>query len=144
MKYAMLFLVITFGAFFLFEVLRDLRIHPLQYALVGTALAVFYLLLLSFSEHTAFVYAYAGSSGACILLITYYVSHVLKGKRRALGFSTLLAGMYATLYVILQSEDYTLMLGSVLVFVLLATVMVLTRRVDWYGATDQSTASGTS
>lgn len=144
MKYAMLFLVITFGAFFLFEVLRDLRIHPLQYALVGTALAVFYLLLLSFSEHTAFVYAYAGSSGACILLITYYVSHVLKGKRRALGFSALLAGMYATLYVILQSEDYTLMLGSVLVFVLLATVMVLTRRVDWYGATDKSTASGTS
>ncbi|MDO8329899.1 MAG: cell envelope integrity protein CreD [Fluviicoccus sp.] len=132
LKYALLFLVITFGAFFLFEVLKDLRIHPMQYGLVGGALAVFYLLLLSFSEHAGFRMAYGLSSAACIGLITYYVSHVLQSLARALGFSVVLAGMYGTLFVILQSEDYTLMLGSVLVFLLLAAVMMLTRRVDWY------------
>lgn len=132
LKYALLFLVITFGAFFLFEVLKDLRIHPMQYGLVGGALAVFYLLLLSFSEHAGFRLAYLASSTACVGLITFYVSHVLRSLMRALGFAAILAGMYGTLFVILQSEDYTLMLGSVLVFLLLTAVMVLTRRVDWY------------
>lgn len=134
MKYALLFLVITFGAFFLFEVLQDLRIHPMQYTLVGTALAVFYLLLLSFSEHIDFALAYLVSGIACIGLIVFYVSHVLQGAGRALGLGGLLALMYGTLFVILQSEDFTLMLGSVLVFLLLATVMTLTRRINWYGA----------
>ena len=131
-KYAALFLVITFGAFFLFEILKDLRIHPMQYALVGAALAVFYVLLLSFSEHINFALAYGVSSAACISLMTFYVSYVLKSIARSLLFSTILAAMYGTMFVILQSEDYTLMLGSVLVFVLIAVMMFLTRHVDWY------------
>ncbi len=131
-KYAALFLVITFGAFFLFEVLKELRIHPMQYALVGAALAVFYGLLLSFSEHVDFALAYGVSSIACISLITFYVSYVLKSVGRSLVLSTILTAMYGTLFVILQSEDFTMMLGSVLVFILLAVMMFLTRHVDWY------------
>lgn len=131
-KYALLFLVITFGTFFLFEILKGLAIHPMQYTLVGAALAVFYLLLLSFSEQIAFRQAYLMASIACVSLITYYVSYVLKSIVRSLVFGAVLTAMYGTLFVILQSEDHTLILGSVLVFVLLAVMMFLTRHVDWY------------
>lgn len=131
-KYALLFLVITFGTFFLFEILKSLAIHPMQYALVGAALAVFYLLLLSFSEHIAFMTAYIIASVACVLLITFYVSYVLQSVARSLIFGGVLTVMYATLSVILQSEDFTLILGSVLVFALIAVMMFLTRHVDWY------------
>lgn len=131
-KYALLFLVITFGTFFLFEILKGLAIHPMQYTLVGAALAVFYLLLLSFSEHIAFRVAYLIAGTACVSLITFYVSYVLKSVLRSLVFGVLLIAMYSTLFVILQSEDFTLILGSILVFVLIAVMMFLTRHVDWY------------
>ncbi len=132
LKYAALFLVLIFGVFFLFEVLKNLRVHPIQYALVGAAQAVFYLLLLSFSEQFAFAWAYLGSSIACVLLITWYVSYVLRGIKRALGLGVILTSLYATLYVILQSQQHTLILGSVLVFVVITLVMYLTRHIDWY------------
>lgn len=132
LKYAALFLVLIFGVFFLFEVLKDLRVHPIQYALVGAAQAVFYLLLLSFSEQFAFAWAYLGSSIACVLVITWYVSYVLRGVRRALGLGVILANLYAALYVILQSQQHTLILGSVLVFAMITLVMYLTRHIDWY------------
>lgn len=132
LKYAALFLVLIFGVFFLFEVLKDLRVHPIQYALVGAAQAVFYLLLLSFSEQFAFAWAYLGSSIACVVLITWYVSYVLRGVRRALGLGVILASLYAALYVILQSQQHTLILGSVLVFAVITLVMYLTRHIDWY------------
>lgn len=132
LKYAALFLVMIFGVFFLFEVLKNLRVHPIQYALVGLAQAVFYLLLLSFSEQFAFAWAYLGSSIACVLLITWYVSYVLHGVKRALGLGVVLAGLYAALYVILQSQQHTLILGSVLVFAAITLVMYLTRHIDWY------------
>ena len=131
-KYGLLFLMITFGAFFLFEVLKKLRIHPMQYTLVAAALGVFYLLLLSFSEHGDFAMAYLGSSTACVLLISFYVYYVLKGLGRTLLLTAILSSIYASMYVILQSEDLTLILGSVLVFVLIAVMMFLTRKVDWY------------
>jgi inner membrane protein len=131
-KYALLFLMITFGAFFLFEVLKNLRIHPMQYTLVAAALGVFYLLLLSFSEHVGFALAYLGSSTACVLLLSFYVYYVLKGLGRTLILTSILSAMYGSMYVILQSEDLTLILGSVLVFVLIAIMMFLTRKVDWY------------
>ncbi|MEC7118698.1 MAG: cell envelope integrity protein CreD, partial [Pseudomonadota bacterium] len=132
LKYAALFIVMMFGVFFLFEVLKDLRVHPIQYALVGAAQAVFYLLLLSFSEQFAFGWAYLGSSLACVGLIGWYVSYVLHGIRRALGLAAMLASMYGALYVILQSQQHTLILGSVLVFVVIGIVMYLTRHIDWY------------
>jgi len=90
------------------------------------------LLLLSFSEHIAFIYAYLVASIACIVLISFYVSYVLRSIKNACIFGMILTTMYSTLYVILQSEVTTLMLGTILLFFLIATTMFLTRHVDWY------------
>jgi inner membrane protein len=131
-KYGVLFIALTFAAFFLFETLKNLRIHALQYALVGLALAVFFLLLVSLSEHIRFFYAYLAASTSCVALIGYYLSFVLGGWRRGAAFAGKLALLYAVLYGLLLSEDNALMLGSLLLFVALAAMMVLTRRIDWY------------
>ncbi len=131
-KYGFLFIGLTLIAFFLYEVLKRLAIHPIQYGLVGIALAMFYLLLTSLSEHIAFDRAYAIASAACIGLLAFYVSFVLKSAVRGLGFGALLAALYGALYVLLRSEDHSLVLGSVLLFGLLTAVMVGTRKVDWY------------
>lgn len=131
MKYAILFVLLTFSGFFLFEMLKKLPIHPMQYALVGAALATFYLLLIALSEHLAFVYAYLAASAACVALMGFYLSAVLQRWQRGAAFAALLSLLYATLYALLQSEDNALMLGSLLVFAGLAAVMVLTRRLDW-------------
>ncbi len=133
-KYALLFIALTFAGFFLFEVLRDLSVHPIQYALVGAALALFYLLLLSLSEHLGFGLAYLLSAGGCVLLIGFYLCHVLHSLARGLGFATGLALLYALLYGLLSAEDYALLMGALLLFALLGVFMVLTRRLDWYRA----------
>jgi inner membrane protein len=135
-KYGMLFVMLTFMAFFLFEVLRRMAVHPIQYGLAGAALALFFLLLVSLSEHLPFALAYLVASGACVGLLAFYVGHVLRSAVRGLGFGGLLAGLYALLYVLLLSEDYALLLGSLLLFVVLGAVMIMTRRVDWYRAGD--------
>jgi inner membrane protein len=136
-KYGILFLVLTFGGFFLFEMMKQLPIHPVQYLLVGFGLAIFFLLLISFSEHMAFALAYTLSSAACIGLLTFYLSYVLRSLTRGLGFGTMLTSLYAAVYGLLISEDNALILGSLMLFVVLAAVMVVTRKVDWYrGATD--------
>jgi inner membrane protein len=132
-KYGFLFILLTFAGFFLLEVLRRFSVHPIQYGLVGLALAMFFLLLLSFSEHIGFAAAYAVSAVACVGLITYYVAHVLGSRAHGAGFGAALATLYALLYAILGSEDYALLTGSLLVFGLLGLVMVLTRRVNWSG-----------
>lgn len=131
-KYGFLFLLLTFSAIFLFEVLARLAIHPLQYALVGAALAVFFLLLISLSEHIGFAGAYAIATGGCVALIGYYLRHVLGSLRAGLVFVGALAALYGLLYVLLRSEDLALLLGSLLVFTCLAAAMVATRRVNWY------------
>jgi inner membrane protein len=131
-KYGLLFIVLTFGAFFLMETLKNLRIHPLQYGLVGLALAIFFLLLVSLSEHIAFVHAYITAAAACVALITYYLAHVLGGWRRGMMFGMKLIVLFATLYGLLLSEDNALMLGAILLFAALAAVMTITRRVNWY------------
>lgn len=132
-KYAQLFIVLTFAAFFLFEVLERLAVHPVQYGLVGLALALFYLLLLSLAEHLAFALAYLLAATACVLLIGFYVGHVLHSAWRGAGFGIALAVLYAMLYALLSAEDYALLMGSLLVFGLLASFMLLTRKLDWYG-----------
>ena len=131
-KYGILFILLTFGGFFLVELGRQLPIHPVQYMLVGLELAVFFLLLVSFSEHMAFGLAYLLASAASIGLLTFYLSHVLRSVSRALGFGAMLTTLYAAVYGLLVSEDDALVLGALLLFVLLAVVMVLTRKVDWY------------
>lgn len=131
-KYAMLFVGLSFIAFFVFEVLRELRIHPIQYTLVGLALSVFYLLLISLSEHMQFGAAYAIAALSCIGLLAYYVQRVLQGWRGAGLFAAMIATLYLVLYVIIQAEDFALLGGAVLVFTVLGIVMVVTRDIDWY------------
>jgi inner membrane protein len=132
-KYGLLFVGLSFIVFFVFEVMRELRIHPIQYTLVGLAISVFYLLLISLSEHIAFGAAYALAAAACIAVLLYYVKHILDGWRGAWLFAAMLSALYAVLYVILQAEDYALLGGAALVFAVLAIVMVATREIDWYG-----------
>lgn len=140
-KYGILFVVLTFAAFFLFEILKDLRIHLLQYGLVGAALALFFLLLVSLSEHLRFLHAYLIAASACVMLIGYYLAHVLGGWRRGVAFALKLALLYAVLYGLLLSEDNALMLGSLLLFAALATFMILTRRIDWFHLGGESTVT---
>jgi inner membrane protein len=141
-KYGVLFVLLTFVGFFMFELIRQLPIHPIQYGLVGLALAIFFLLLVSLSEHIAFGLAYLVASVACIGLLGFYVSHVLRSPARGLGFAAMLATLYAALYGLLVSEDNALVLGSGLLFLILAAIMVVTRRVDWYQLGDRTRARG--
>lgn len=136
-KYGLLFIVLTFVGVGLVEVLRRLRVHPIQYLLVGAALAVFFLLLVSLSEHLLFGYAYAMASLACTVLLAFYGSFVLGGWLAGLGFGAGIAGLFGTLYALLQMEQRALVLGSVLLFVVLAVVMISTRKLDWYALINQ-------
>ncbi len=131
-KYGLLFIGLTFAGFFIFEILKRLRIHPAQYTLVGLAMALFYLLLISLSEHISFALSYLSASFACVGLLGYYLTHVLKSKAHGFIFASLLTALYGALYGILASEDNALLMGSLLVFGLLALVMIITRKVDWY------------
>jgi inner membrane protein len=131
-KYGLLFIGLTFAGFFIFEILKRLRIHPAQYTLIGLAMALFYLLLVSLAERIGFAYAYLSASAACVGLLGYYLSYVLKSKANGMLFAGLLTALYGALYGILASEDNALLMGSLLVFGLLGLVMIITRKVDWY------------
>lgn len=137
-KYGVLFVLLTFVAFFMFEFLKQLRIHPIQYGLVGLAIAIFFLLLLALSERIAFGTAYLVAAVACVALIGYYLRHVLGGWAHGAGFAGLLGTLYAALYGLLISEDNAMVLGAGLLFVILAAIMVLTRKVDWYQAASRA------
>lgn len=131
-KYAILFIVVTFIAFFLFEVLSKVQLHSIQYLLIGLALALFYLLLLSLSEHVGFLKAYVLATTMTSLLISAYSAKVLVKPMRALAIFGLLLALYACLYFILNLEDYALLFGSLLLFALLSAVMYLTRNIEWF------------
>jgi inner membrane protein len=131
-KYGVLFIVLTFVGFGLMDVVRRLNIHPVQYLLVGMALTLFFLLLLSLSEQLPFALAYLAASSACIGIQSYYLAGVLRSWPRALGFVGLLTVLYSALYGLLVSEQNALLLGSLLLFAVLAAVMAITRRIDWH------------
>jgi inner membrane protein len=131
-KYAVLFIVLTFAAFFLFEIINRLRIHPFQYLLIGFAMSLFYLLLLSLSEHVGFLAAYAAASLVTIGLIIGYSSHLLADKKRSVFFAGLLALLYGCLYILLQLEDFALLVGVLVLLVVLGVLMFITRKIDWY------------
>lgn len=139
-KYGVLFIVLSFASFFMFEHLKTLPIHPIQYLLVGLAQAVFFLLLTSLSEHIAFALAYLTAAAASVLLIGIYLAAILKGWRRGTGFTVALAVLYAALFGILRSEQNALLLGSLLLFIALAGLMMGTRRIDWYRLGKQAEA----
>jgi inner membrane protein len=131
-KYALLFIALTFAGFFLCEILKRAAVHPIQYGLVGLALAFFYVLLLSLSEHIGFALAYALSALACVSLLGYYIANILHSRAQGFAFGGGLAALYALLYGLLSAEDYALLMGSLLVFALLGAFMILTRKVDWF------------
>jgi inner membrane protein len=133
-KYAIMFIGLTFVAYFLFEILAGLRLHPLQYLLVGFGNAIFYLLLLSLAEHVGFGLAYMLSAAGSIALIAGYSLAVLGDRRRALTMLGILAGLYSFLYLTLNAESYAMLAGSLGLWLILAAVMYLTRKIDWYGA----------
>ncbi len=140
-KYGVLFIALTFVGVGLFELMKRLRVHPVQYLLVGSALCSFFLLLLSLSEHLPFGAAYALSATACVLLLGYYASHMLGSVRRGLPFGAGMALLYSLLYVLLQLEQTALVVGALALFAVLALVMVLTRKVNWYGLTAPRSAA---
>lgn len=131
-KYAILFLIFTFSAFFLSEIITKRRIHPIQYILIGMAILLFYSLLLSFSEYIDFNYAYIGSATMITFLITCYSYGITKDKKFACCIFLILSMLYSYLFVILQMEDYALMMGNIGVLTVLSLVMYLTRKIDWY------------
>jgi len=131
-RYAVLFLALTFLVFFFVEVLNHALIHPIQYLLVGVALIVFYVLLLSISEHIAFNWAYLIATAATLGLITTYTVSILKSRKLGMLLFSILAVLYTFIFILIQLEDYALLIGSIGLFVILAIVMYFSRKIDWY------------
>lgn len=140
-KYAMLFIGLTFAVFFFIEILQKKQIHPLQYFLVGIALIVFYTLLLSFSEYIGFNKAYVIAAGATIALIGLYVWNMFKKGKIALGFTFALTALYAYIFFLIQLQDYALLFGSIGLFIVVALAMYSSRKVDWYNVNKRESAS---
>jgi inner membrane protein len=134
-KYAMMFLATAFMAVFALELRSAHAVHPVQYMFVGLAMALFYVLLLSFAEQTGFLAAYLIASVATVGLISTYVGRVQRSLAKGLIMLVVLALLYGLLYLILQLEDYALIAGAVAGFLLLAAVMFGTLRVNWSGET---------
>jgi len=131
-KYGALFVGLVLMAAFMFELFRKLRLHPVQYGLVGLSIALFFLLLLALSEKLAFGMAYAAAAGASVVLLAVYFSAVLGGWKRGVSFGAYVAVLYGALYGLLASESNALLLGALLIFGMLALLMIATRKVDWY------------
>jgi inner membrane protein len=131
-KYAALFIVLTFVIAFLWEVTASTLVHPVQYLFVGFAMCVFYLLLLSLAEHIDFDRAYGAAAFATVALLAWYWSWVLNGLKQGVVMGIALVGLYGFLYLLLRLEDYALLAGSIGLFLMLAVVMFLTRRINWY------------
>jgi inner membrane protein len=138
LKYAILFVALAFLVFFVVETVSPLRLHAVQYALVGSAQVLFYLLLLSLSEHIGFALSYLIAAAATVILTSLYASSVLASRARAVALLVVLSALYGLLYVILNAEDYALLIGSGLLFSALAATMYVTRRINWYALTATS------
>jgi len=132
-KYSIMFIGFTFLVYFFVEILNKKRIHPIQYLLVGFAICIFYLLLVSMSEHIPFITSYLIAATAIITLITLYTRTIVKNWRLSGIMAGLLIILYVFLYVLLLQQDFALLLGSLGLFITLAVVMYITRKIDWYG-----------
>jgi inner membrane protein len=140
-KYGVLFVALTFVAVGLFEFMQRLRVHPVQYFLVGSAICSFFLLLVSLSDHLGFNMAYLVAASACVLLLMYYASYMLGSIWRGLPFGAGIGLLYALLFMLLQLEQTALAVGAVAMFMVLASIMALTRKVNWYGLASASQAT---
>ncbi|MEN7549626.1 cell envelope integrity protein CreD [Rapidithrix thailandica] len=131
-KYGIMFITLTFMIFFFVQILKRIRIHPIQYIIVGLAICVFYTLLIALSEHISFQYSYLVSSIAIITMITAYSQTVLRSTKLTRLMALILLILYTFMYVIIQMQDYSLLIGSIGLFTVLAIVMYLSRKIDWY------------
>jgi inner membrane protein len=131
-KYGVLVIILAFTALFLVEITTKIRIHPFQYILIGVALIIYYTLLLALSEQVGYNIAYAISSIATILLVSVYATSFLKRKPIILLFTTLMSGFYVFIYVIIQAEDFSLLIGSIGLFLIIGFLMYFSRNIKWY------------
>lgn len=142
-KYGILFVVLTFLAFFLFEIFNSIKVHPIQYTLVGFSLCLFYLLLLSLSEHIPFFFSYFLATISTITCISLYSLKFLSKKIHSIYLSILLSIFYIFMFILLHLEEYTLIIGSVSLFIILTVVMYTTRNINWYELPGNTKKSGT-
>jgi len=141
LKYAILFVALALLVFFVMETVSPQRLHAVQYALVGSAQVLFYLLLLSFSEHIGFAAAYLVAAVATVALTSLYAASALASWVRAGVLCAVLSALYGLFYVILNAEDYALLIGSGLLFAALAATMYVTRKIDWFQLTGREVAA---
>ncbi|HEF0062198.1 TPA: cell envelope integrity protein CreD [Citrobacter pasteurii] len=131
-KYAILLITLTFMSFFVLESMTSLRLHPMQYLLVGLSLVMFYLLLLALSEHVGFTAAWIVASLVGALMNGVYLQAILQGWRNSLFFTAALLGLDGVMWVLLRSQDSALLLGTGVLLLALCGVMFLTRHLDWH------------
>jgi len=131
-KYSVLTIALTFLIFFLVEILNRRKIHPFQYTLVGLALILFYVLLISISEHTNFNVAYFISTVAIVSMVSLYSMSIFKLRKFTMILTTTLSAIYGFLFVTLQLEDYALLMGSIGLTIILGATMYFTRKINWY------------
>lgn len=130
-KYGFLVIGLTFLVFFLIQTMSKIGIHPFQYLMIGLALTMFYTLLLSISEHSNFFRAYLVAGASVVALITIYTHSILKTRKFSTFIFLSLTALYSFIYVIIQLENYALLVGSIGLFLILTTVMFISRKIDW-------------
>lgn len=131
-KYGFLVIGLTFLVFFLIQTMSKIHIHPFQYLMIGLALVMFYTLLVSISEHSNFLKAYLVAGTSVVLLITLYSKSILRNLKFSVLIGLSLTALYSFIYVIIQLENYALLVGSIGLFLILATVMFVSRKIDWH------------
>lgn len=131
-KYGFLVIGLTFLVFFLIQTMSKINIHPFQYLMIGIALIMFYTLLVSISEHSNFLKAYLVAGISVVTLITLYSKSILKSQKFSLFICASLTALYTFIYIIIQLEDYALLVGSIGLFIILAIVMFVSRKIDWH------------
>lgn len=136
-KYALLVIVLTFVVSFFAEIMQKKNIHPFQYLLVGLALCLFYTLLVAISEHLGFTLSYAIAAMMTIILLTFYMTGVLKVKKTAFMIGELLTFLYIYIFILIQMETYALLAGSIGLFVILAIVMYYSQKINWNNTQEQ-------
>lgn len=137
-KYGFMIIALTFAFFFFFEILKKLKIHPIQYTIVGFAILIFYVLLIALSEQMAFHWAFLLSAISIVSIVGYYFYYISHSRKITFLFSILLALIYGFIYVILNAEAYSLLIGSIGLLILLALVIHFTRNINWYENTTEA------
>ena len=131
-KYGLLIIILTFALFFFIEIFTKKRIHSIQYVFIGVGLILFFTILISFSEHIGFMWAYIIASLSTIGLIVFYSFLIFKNQKYSYILLILMSSYYSLIYILIHLQDYSLLIGSVMLFSILAVIMYISRNIDWY------------